>query len=105
MRVAEALYGIAKEALNNVLKHAKASRVTVRLNELESVLTLEIADNGSGFEAATTDRRGGMGLRGMRERAASIGADFSISSELGAGTSILVQAPLDATLEGPATAR
>ncbi len=104
-RVAEALYGIAKEALNNVLKHAQASRVAVRLQALDSALKLEIADNGSGFEAAAVDQRGGMGLRGMRERAASIGADFSISSEPGVGTTILVEAPLNATLEEPGTAR
>jgi signal transduction histidine kinase len=104
-RVAEALYGIAKEALNNVLKHAKASRVAVRLDATESVLTLEITDNGSGFEAAKTDRSGGMGLRGMRERAASIGANLSISSEPGTGTTILVEAPLNTTLERLETAR
>jgi signal transduction histidine kinase len=82
------LYRIAQEALNNVVKHAKATQsvVTLRLGE---TVRLTVADNGAGFDpgAVTADH---LGLRIMRERAEAIGARFSMYSEPGEGTQVSV---------------
>jgi signal transduction histidine kinase/ligand-binding sensor domain-containing protein len=89
-QVEEALFRIAQEALNNVLKHAQARRVAVSLSPTGQSVTLEIADNGIGSDPTTTGRRGGLGLRGMEERAAEIGARLEIESAAGSGTLVRV---------------
>ena len=93
------LYRIAQEALNNVTKHARASRVAIRLccvlppslerAEEGKTVTLFIGDDGCGFDLddVPSDR---MGLSGMRERAETIGAALTIESEIGRGTEIVV---------------
>ena len=82
------LYRIAQEALNNVVKHAKASEalVTLRLGE---TVRLTVADNGSGFDpsSVTADH---LGLKIMRERAEAIDAKLSIYSETGEGTQVSI---------------
>jgi signal transduction histidine kinase len=94
--VEERLYRIALEALNNALKHAQARDIKVLLYQDEpertepARVTLEIADNGVGFDLATTRERGGMGLSAMEERAAELGGRFTVESELGKGTSVRV---------------
>lgn len=82
------LYRIAQEALNNVVKHARASEAVITLRTGD-IVRLTVADNGKGFDPAlvTADH---LGLRIMRERAESIGAKFSIYSEPGEGTQITV---------------
>ncbi len=82
-----ALYFIAQEALNNVLKHAKAKSVTVRLKQTKSNVKLEIEDDGSGFLPKKGDA-GGMGMRNMKERASQVGGKLKISSIPGKGTKI-----------------
>ncbi|RPH61918.1 MAG: PAS domain S-box protein, partial [Chloroflexi bacterium] len=82
------LYRIAQEALNNVVKHAKASQAVVTLHCAESV-RLTVADNGAGFDPSTVTADH-LGLKIMRERAETIGAKFSIYSEPGEGTQISV---------------
>jgi signal transduction histidine kinase len=81
-------YRITQEALNNIVKHARATQalVTLRLNE---TITLSIVDNGSGFDPASVSPDH-LGLKIMRERVESIGADFSIYSEPGEGTQIFI---------------
>jgi len=93
-RVAEAFYGIAKEALNNVLKHAEASHVSIRLRQLESAIALEITDDGAGFEMPVSTAKSGLGLKGMKERAGGVGAELTISSRTGNGTTVRVEVPL-----------
>ena len=85
-----ALYRIAQEALNNVLKHAQARRVVVSLVQDRRRVTLEIADDGLGLDPIEASRGGGMGLRGMRERAAEIGARIEVKSAAGSGTKVSV---------------
>jgi signal transduction histidine kinase len=92
-RVEEALYRIAQEALNNVLKHARARTVALALRRDGPTVTLEIADDGTGFVPATAGRRGGVGLHGMRERAVLIGAHLTIQSTPGLGTVVRVEVP------------
>jgi signal transduction histidine kinase len=87
-----ALYRIAQEALTNVAKHAHASRVDVLLENRDDSVILVIEDDGVGFD--TTDEsvtQRGIGLLGMRERAALIGATFQLESKPGEGTSIFVR--------------
>jgi signal transduction histidine kinase len=83
------LFLFLKEALNNVIKHAKASEVTLRLVIGDDELMLEVADNGGGFDTGAA-RGGGTGLMNMRHRAEEIGATFSLVSSPSAGTCVRV---------------
>jgi PAS domain S-box-containing protein len=93
--VRQELYQIAQEALNNTLKHARAQAVQVLLDFRESGTLLEISDNGSGFDTAEATGGGGVGLRGMRERAQAIGATLHVESSPGKGTKVSVLVPAD----------
>ena len=89
-----AFYRIAQEALNNVVKHAHASRVDVLLDAHDGSVVLVVEDDGVGFDpddALQSDR--GLGLLGMRERAALVGASLDIESTPGEGTSVFVRCP------------
>jgi signal transduction histidine kinase len=107
--VEEALYRITQEALNNILKHAQASAVTVRLcveaalpggdSEDQSCFLLEIEDNGVGFAPGRETDRAGQGLRNIKERAATLGATAEIASEPGAGTRLKILGPLRPSAE------
>jgi PAS domain S-box-containing protein len=96
-----ALYRILQEALKNVQKHARASRVRVHLALLGDSVQLLIEDNGVGFnsEHPTVKSGGisGLGLLGMRERAAYVGGILTIQAVLHAGTKITVSMPLPPT--------
>jgi PAS domain S-box-containing protein len=93
LEVKEMLYRITQEAMNNVVKHAQAKRVWIRLEVNEERLELEVRDDGHGFD---TNREfpGHLGLRSMRERAEKLGATYEISSKLNEGTSVRVVLPL-----------
>lgn len=86
------LFRIAQEALNNVVKHARAQHVGLMLNQSVEQITLCIDDDGHGFDASSVDS-GHLGLQIMRERADNIGADLTISSHSGQGTKIVVTWP------------
>jgi two-component system, NarL family, sensor histidine kinase DevS len=88
-----ALYRIAQEAFTNVLKHAAASRVTVRLGRRGEMVTLVVHDDGKGFDP-TDVRDGSLGLEGMRERVALLGGRLTIESSVGAGTMLKVEVPI-----------
>ncbi len=88
---ARELYQIAQEALNNIVKHARARRVTVRLRFEERLTRLEIGDDGAGFDVEGTRQGGGLGLRGMTERVQRLGGTLSIESAPGGGTRIVVE--------------
>jgi signal transduction histidine kinase len=90
----EELYYISTEALNNALKHTKASEVVLSLRADEGNLTLEVEDNGQGFDQELIQAKGGMGLTNMGERVEKIGGELTIQSEPGAGTMVRVIAPL-----------
>lgn len=87
------LIRIVQEALSNVRKHASASQVIVSVRELDGDILLEVCDNGIGFSPESLDSGARYGLRGMRERSETIGADFQISSQPGQGTTISVRLP------------
>jgi nitrate/nitrite-specific signal transduction histidine kinase len=87
-----ALYRIAQEALNNVARHAQASRVEVQVAFGAAGVLLEIADDGRGFEDGA-GRPDSFGLSIMHERAAKIGAELQIESNPGQGTRVSVLVP------------
>jgi signal transduction histidine kinase len=89
--VQEGLYRIALEALNNVLRHAQASCVTVALIQEPQLTVLKIVDDGVGFDLNTAQKSGGLGLQGMKERAGLIGGQLTVKSEPGMGTTVQVE--------------
>jgi signal transduction histidine kinase len=90
--VKEALFRIAQEALNNTAKHARASRVELRLKSVDETLVAEIRDDGTGFDPAA-QFPGHLGLQSMRERAYRLGGTVEISSTSGQGTIVRVAIP------------
>jgi signal transduction histidine kinase len=92
--IEQALYRIAQEALNNAHKHALAQRVTVRLQQAQASVSLEITDDGVGFEPAVARENGGLGLRGITERVAQLGGTLTLESTVGAGTHLYVEISL-----------
>ena len=89
--VADGLFRITLEALNNALKHAAATHVSVRLQETNRQITLEVMDNGKGFDPQSVKNGGGLGLANMQERAAQLGGWLEVSSKPGRGTCIIVK--------------
>jgi PAS domain S-box-containing protein len=88
--VQEELYHIAQEALNNVLKHAWARKVSVLVRMDGPTALLEVADDGLGFDWEGAQQKQGFGLRGMAERAERIGGNLEIESVPGKGTRVNV---------------
>jgi PAS domain S-box-containing protein len=84
-----ALYYIAQEALNNILRHAHAKNVSANLKQTRKNVILEITDDGQGFDIKKLDNSG-LGLRTMKERTAQANGKFKITSKIGAGTKIVV---------------
>jgi signal transduction histidine kinase len=88
--VQAAMYRIAQEALNNTCKHARASRATIQLHcQASGAVVLRVTDDGRGMNLQNTGAHQ-LGLRIMRERAEEIDASFTITSEPGAGTKIVM---------------
>lgn len=92
-----ALYRIVQEALSNVARHAQASQAFLRVNYGTDGLTLEIRDNGVGFQVPESPGEfapsGHFGLLGLYERAELIGASLNINSETGKGTNLIIKLP------------
>jgi signal transduction histidine kinase len=85
-----AIYRICQEALNNIAKHAKASRVEIDLHHASGELKLLIRDNGRGFGTSELTPSGHYGLTMMRERAEAVGAKLAITSQAGQGTQVTI---------------
>lgn len=86
----------AQEALTNVARHAEASRVALTLSYLEDVVTLDVRDDGSGFDPVVPSARtseGGYGLTAMRERLHRVDGTCAVESEPGAGTAVSACVP------------
>lgn len=99
-QIASPLFRMAQESLNNVAKHANATRAGIKLQCENNVVTLSITDNGKGFAAGDTKKVESFGLLGMRERAWAMHGSFNIKSENTAnrfgetGTTIFISIPL-----------
>jgi len=87
-----ALFRVGLEALRNVVRHANASRVGIRLGRAGSDLELEVWDDGLGFEPEQ-ERPQRLGLKVMRERMLAVGGDLSVQSRPGRGTQVLARLP------------
>ena len=94
------LYRIAQEALNNISKHSKAKHVAVLLEQREEHTVLIIEDDGIGFDTnIKTDNDDGLGLIGMRERAALVGGSLEVESSPDSGLTIFVRVPFKASVK------
>lgn len=93
-----ALYRIAQESLNNIAKHAQATKAAVYLSVDDSHAILSIEDNGKGFGVQdilkSRDHSRGLGLLGMQERVQLLGGTFHIESQPGLGTKVVAEIPL-----------
>ena len=85
------IYRVVQEALRNVVRHAKARSVRIRLEQADESLVLTIQDDGRGF---APEREKGLGLLGMEERVIHLQGSFQIESTPGKGTSIRVDLPV-----------
>lgn len=92
LRVADTLYRIGQEAVANAVRHAQPGILTIRLRYSQNLASLQIQDNGAGFQRG--DGLLGFGIRGMQRRAQTISAVFHIESTPGVGTSVQIDAPL-----------
>ncbi len=88
------LIRIGKEALNNIVKHARASRVAIRLRYGKRHAVLNVSDNGCGFSLAPSEAKEGFGLVSMRSRAKEAGGNVRIQSMPGRGTSVVALLPI-----------
>lgn len=89
-----AAYRTAQEALTNASKYANCSLVQVDLSDAEGVLTVEITDNGKGISEAEMKKPQAFGIRGLHERAKTVGGWLDVSTREGVGTSIILSIPL-----------
>ncbi|MFO1271453.1 MAG: response regulator [Rubrivivax sp.] len=87
-------YRTAQEALTNISKHAHATRVSIDLSLARGVLSLEISDNGRGLSSADLGKAQSFGIRGLRERALTVGGWIDLSSSA-SGTTVILSVPLD----------
>jgi signal transduction histidine kinase len=95
--VATTCFRIAQEALTNVARHARATKVTMELSRRDAILELVVRDSGRGFDPSAAARANGhrtLGILSMGERAALVGGELTIDSAVGRGTEVRVRLPL-----------
>ena len=92
--VETALYRIVQESLTNIARHARASMVSVLLEQSPGSVRVIVEDNGCGFDPLSGNETHHLGLYGRQERAELLGGTFMIESAQGSGTSIFVEVPL-----------
>lgn len=101
LNVGLALYRVAQEALANVVRHANAKRVKVKLTKGYPDIIMVVEDDGKGFSSGDSRIPGtGLGIIGMRERIEGLGGKFLIRSATGKGTRIRVTIPLEVDTDG-----
>jgi two-component system, LuxR family, sensor kinase FixL len=89
------VYRIVQEALTNVIRHSRATDVSINLETVSGELHLRVDDNGQGFERPPPDSPGGLGLKIMRYRAQMLGGDLILESGTNGGASVRCSCPLD----------
>ena len=93
----EELYRVVQEALNNSLKHAAATHLSIRIATNDGLVEINVEDDGVGFDTDLVNQSGGMGLRNIKERMERLGGSFTIISSIsspGEGTKLRVRAPI-----------
>ena len=93
--VASALYRVVQEAVNNVIKHSQASKLSVNIESDDHVARLMVQDNGKGMSLEDEGKRGSYGLMGIKERIYMLDGTVSINSARGSGTNLTVSIPLN----------
>lgn len=88
------LFRVAQEALSNVARHARASRVGITLSYLDDTVLLDVRDDGVGFDPDAVGTEGGFGLGTMRQRVRGVGGTLSVESAPGEGTAVAAAVPL-----------
>ena len=86
--IEQTAYRVAQEALENVVRHARATHVTVQMGLVCDILSLSVDDNGLGFEAAEINEKQRFGIRGMRERIHALGGTLDVHSRPDVGTRV-----------------
>lgn len=94
-----AVFRILQEILTNVLRHAQATNLYVRLSRSRSYLELEVKDDGCGITKSQRINSRSLGLLGMKERALLVGGEVRITGKEGQGTTVRVRVPLRASLQ------
>jgi signal transduction histidine kinase len=89
-----AAYRTTQEALTNIGKYAQCTQVKIELSDAEGVLTLEVTDDGIGITSQNLDNTNSFGIRGLKERARTVGGWLDVSSQPGHGTAIILSIPL-----------
>jgi signal transduction histidine kinase len=103
--VAAALYRVAREATANAIRHGAARTIDVRVGLVDGEVTMQVEDDGSGFDVDSTERkRPGMGIFTMRERVGLLNGRLEIASTRTTGTSVSVRIPLSRTPASPVSA-
>ena len=88
-----ALFRILQESLHNILKHAKATMVTVQLTNTEGKLVMDVIDNGKGFDVNQKVLANSYGMISMKERVKLLNGNFEITSKVDEGTKVRVELP------------
>lgn len=88
------IYRIVQESLTNAMRHSGASEIWIDIQKFENLLEIKIQDNGKGFNPELLEPLQSIGITGMKERANAFGADLSIKSNSGSGTTVLLKVPL-----------
>jgi PAS domain S-box-containing protein len=92
--IATGIFRVFQESLTNVLRHSKATEVKASLHYEKNLLTLDIADNGVGFNSDDIEHKKTLGLLGMKERTLMMGGNYNISSKPGEGTAVVITVPI-----------
>jgi signal transduction histidine kinase len=94
--LASSAFRITQESLTNIARHARATRVAIRLHQTPDLLTLQVCDDGVGISPDRLEGTGALGLVGMRERALACGGTLDISAQPNGGTAVSLCVPLGA---------
>ncbi len=88
------VYRMIQELISNILKHAKASVITIQLNHMDTTVSVSVEDNGIGFNVAEKIKSGGLGLKNLEARAAKLNGTFYVDSQPGKGTLSVIEIPI-----------
>ena len=101
MEMQEVIYRVAQEGLQNIAKHAHATRVNLSLEAADMCIRLRLGDNGAGFDTEAAGRQAmSFGLAGMRQRAEILGGTLAVRSAPGKGTVLILQVPAPVGMGG-----
>jgi two-component system, NarL family, sensor kinase len=88
------VYRIIQELINNILKHAKANKIIIQINKIESSINITVEDDGIGFDPKLKQKYSGMGLKNLEKRASQLNGSFHIDSQPGEGTISVIEIPI-----------